>query len=137
MTRFCHFLFILALTCLTSCDVKKFSRDFNADELLYLHPNLLICFAHLSKFCLDNYIPLHLTSGIRPIIDGISKSSTHQSGRAADIRIMYWDKKQLQDVLRFISGFDHTEKIGAISSRDGIRRLAYVHKNHLHLQVSP
>lgn len=117
--------------------MRKFSSDFDLNQIQEWHPELLKLLAALSKHCFDKKIPLHLTSGLRSKYDGFSKSKTHATGRGLDIRVKYWDKSQLTSVLRFLSGYDHVEKVGAISSSDGIRRIAYHHDNHLHLQVTP
>jgi len=115
---------------------KKFSSEFSLEELAYLHPNALYTLALLNRFCLEKKIPLHLNSVMRSKYDGISKSKTHSEGRAFDVRTKLFTKKQLTDVARFLSGVDATEKIGAFSSSDNIRRLAYYHDNHLHVQVA-
>lgn len=116
--------------------IKTFSSDASLEELAFLHPNALFVLALLSRFCLESKIPLHLTSILRPKYDGISKSKTHSEGRAFDVRTKHFTKKQLTDIARFLSGVDATEKIGAVSSSDNIRRLAYYHDNHLHVQVA-
>ena len=117
--------------------LKYFSSSIDLNEMMMWHPELLKIFALLSAFCLERQLPLHINSGIRPKYDGISKSATHQTGRAMDVRTKYWTKEQLTDVARLLSGYDNTEKVGAISASDGIRRLAYYHDNHLHIQVAP
>jgi len=115
----------------------NFSSDFDLNEIRFWHPQLLRTLIYLNIFCIEKGIPLHLNSGLRPRVDGFSKSRTHNEGRAVDIRIVYWSKEQQTEVVRYLQGFDHLEKVGAISKSDGLRRLGYFHKNHLHLQVSP
>lgn len=122
---------------MTVLSMRKFSSNVNLNEIMNWHPELLKVLAFLNLFCLDKGLPLHITSGIRPYNDGISKSSTHQTARAFDVRTRHWSKEQLTDVARFLSGYDHTEGVGAISKSDGMRRLAYYHDNHLHIQVAP
>ena len=116
--------------------MRKFSSDFPLEELAYFHPELLRLLSNLSKYCYGKKIPLHLTSGIRAKYDGISKSRVHATARGFDVRIKHWDKEQLTDILRWLSGYQHTEGIGAISASDGIKRIAYHHLNHLHCQVA-
>ena len=115
----------------------NFSSDIDLNEIKCWHPQLLRVLIYLNIFCLEKGIPLHINSGLRPRYDGLSKSRTHQEGRAIDIRTKYWTKEQQSEVVRYLSGFDHTEQIGAISKKHGGRRLGYFHDNHLHLQVSP
>jgi len=117
--------------------LRYFSSEIDLNEITMIHPELLRVLAFLNIFCLEKGIPLHINSMIRPYNDGISKSSTHQTGRALDVRTRHWNKEQISDVARFLSGYDHTEKVGAISSTDSIRRLGYYHKNHFHIQVAP
>ena len=117
--------------------MRKFSTSFDLNELMDWHPNALYVLSRLSKHCLSQKIPLHLNSGIRAIYDGISKSRTHQDGRAFDIRVKYWSKQDMGSVVKFLQFLDRTEAIGALSAADNIRRLAYYHDNHLHIQVSP
>lgn len=116
--------------------MRKFSSDFDLNQLQDWHPNALYTLSQLSKYCYGHKIPLHLNSGVRAKYDGFSKSKTHQEGRAFDVRVRHWTKKQLTDVARFLSGLDNLEKIGAVSSTDNIRRLGYYHDNHLHIQVA-
>ena len=115
---------------------KKFSADFDLNEIVFWNKEMLKLIAHLSAHCHEEMIPLHLTSGMRSKYDGISTSDTHQEGRAVDIRVKYLNKIQLQSILRFLSGYDHLEKVGAISKSDGTRRIAYVESDHIHLQVT-
>jgi len=117
--------------------LRYFSSEIDLNEITMIHPELLRVLAFLNIFCMEKGIPLHINSMIRPWNDGISKSTTHQSGRALDIRTKYWSKEQLTGVARFLSGYDHTENVGAISKSDGLKRLAYYHNNHLHIQVKP
>jgi len=117
--------------------MRKFSADFDLNQLQDWHPEALRLLSNLSKYCYHKEIPLHLTSGMRARYDGFSKSKVHGTARGFDVRIRHWNKEQLKDVLRWLSGYQHTEGIGAISSSDGIKRIAYHHNHHLHCQVAP
>ena len=115
----------------------NFSSDFDLNELRFWHPQLLRVLIYLNIFCQEKGIALNLNSGLRPRYDGISKSRTHAEGRAFDVKTVHWSKEQITEIVRYLQGFDRTEEIGAISEKHGGRRLAYFHKNHLHVQVSP
>ena len=103
-------------------------------DLMFIKPALLLLFSALVKFCDDKNIPLNITSMIRPI-DSISKSDTHQTGRAFDIRIKDLTKNQIQEITRFLKDYDVINKVGAITS-SGIRRICVKKSDHIHVQVS-
>lgn len=106
-------------------------------DMAYLDPKLLIVFAQLVLFCRDEKIPLRLTSTVRPY-DNISKSDTHQTGRAIDVRTIGLKEEEIEKMISFLDRYDRTHNIGAISSQTGKSRLAYYHYAqgvHLHLQV--
>jgi len=120
--------------------VKYFESEKSLEELKFISPKLLYTFSALSEFCHNSKIPLRITSIVRTI-DRYSKSATHQTGRAMDISVADWKKKDINDVKRFLVGWDNLHEYGAISKSDNLRKIAIFHDSgkgdHLHLQVHP
>ena len=119
--------------------MKKFSADFDLNEIVFYHPKLLILLSALIEYCYEMEIPLHLTSGIRAKHDGISKSKTHQEGRALDIRTKYWNSDQVNHVLKYLKKYDQAFSCGALNV-DGESKLFVTYgsvnsPSHLHLQI--
>lgn len=65
-------------------------------------------------------------------------STAHQEGRAADIRTRDWPEEFVKKFLTFIEAAHGHH--GAISKKDGKRRVAVYHNNgngiHFHIQIS-
>lgn len=120
--------------------MKYFESEKTLEEFKIISPKLLYTFSALNEFCHKEKIPLRITSIVRTI-DKISKSKTHQTGRALDISTKDWTKKNRLDVERFLSGWDNLHDYGARSKSDNLRRIAIFHNagqgDHLHLQVKP
>ena len=87
--------------------------------------------------CFENNLPMVITSIIRKPNDGISKSTTHQDGRAFDLRLNNWNIGQIIKLEEYLkeSCFD----LGAISKETGEPRVIHVHGDgnwlHAHMQV--
>jgi len=62
-----------------------------------------------------------------------SVSSTHEDGRAVDIRSNHLNEKQIKRFIQFCE--DNYSHIGAISAKDNVVRPCVYHDNHFHLQV--
>lgn len=121
--------------------IKYFQFINGADysDLMYISPKLLKVFAELSDYCYRNKIPLQITSMLRGH-DNISKSITHQTGRAFDIRVKNMTEDQIRDVIRFLHSYDQINQVGAISKSTNTSRIVYRHDehgDHLHIQVRP
>lgn len=114
--------------------MKYFESEKSLTEFMFLDPRLLYTFAALNQFCHENKIPLRITSLVRPL-DTVSKSSTHQEGRAMDISTKDWTKQQIADVARFLVGWDALHEYGAISKKDKVRKICVYHNGHNHIQV--
>ena len=74
---------------------------------------------------------------IRPI-DKISKSSTHQTGRAMDVKTTHLLDEEINKILHFLKVYDQNHNVGAISSTTGSSRLGYYHIGtgpHVHIQT--
>ena len=103
--------------------------------------SLIILAKFTMIFCKENNLPLLFTSIIRPKIPKVSKSRTHEQGRAFDISVRGWAK---DDVIRFVTKINASFKLGAVSATDGTEREAIYEDGisagkgaHLHIQCRP
>ena len=111
-----------------------------------VNDKLLILAGYTLIFCNERGIPVVFTSIIRPQIKGVSKSKTHEQGRAFDLSARGWNRPQLKE---FVEKINREFKLGAVSSVDGTEREAVFEdaefdKNgkqvkwpHLHVQCRP
>jgi hypothetical protein len=113
----------------------------NSSDWYKVHDNLIILAAFTLVYAKENYLPLIITSIIRPKIKGVSKTDIHSKGRAFDISIRGWTKEQ---ILNFVKKINEEFKIGAISVTDGKEREAVWEDGitagkgpHLHIQCRP
>jgi hypothetical protein len=60
-------------------------------------------------------------------------SSTHEEGRAVDIRSRELNEKHIKSFIQFCE--DNYSHVGAISAKDNVVRPVVYHNNHFHLQV--
>jgi len=84
-------------------------------------------------------LPLVITSIIRPMIPGVSKTDIHSKGRAFDVSVRGWTEKQCLDCQDYLND-NFSEKFGAISISDGKPRACVYHIGtgpHLHIQCKP
>ena len=95
------------------------------------------------KYCLDWFCnhgkPMRITSLLRPYGDGISRSTTHQEGRAADISILDLSEIELKQFESdIVARFGY---LGAISKETGHSKIIETKKHgtgpHAHIQVRP
>lgn len=114
---------------------KHFTSDVPLEELQYVSTNLLVFLPVFISECLFIGAPVHITSIIRIHFDGISKSQTHQKGRALDGSLRGWTKENIEHMQNFCDDYDDKNEIGAISNKDGIRRLIVFKDDHYHIQV--
>lgn len=84
-------------------------------------------------------LPILFTSIIRPKIKGVSKSKTHEEGRAFDISVRGWPKKYILELVKMVN---EAFSVGAISASDGVEREAVYEDGvsagtapHIHFQV--
>lgn len=84
-------------------------------------------------------LPIIFTSIIRPKIKGVSKSVTHEEGRAFDLSVRGWTQAQIDELVGLVN--EHF-KVGAISFSDHKEKEAVYEDGksagtapHLHFQV--
>lgn len=91
-------------------------------DWLSVKTNLLLIVNWLMSYCEERGLPILISSVIRPKIAGVSVSDTHEEGRAFDISVRGWLKKDIEDcVTECNKQFSH---IGAASKSDGVKRAA-------------
>lgn len=96
-----------------------------------------ILFVAAMRYCHEHKLPMRITSMVSDRKDVVSKSSTHQEGRAFDLSVHGWEKDNIID---FVEWMNHNYKnIAAISSHDLVPRAAIYHNTgngyHIHCQV--
>lgn len=118
---------------------RHFQVDCSIKDLELIDLKLFALLSQLVIFCDQEQIPCRVTSLIRPEYDGISKSRTHQEGRAADIAIINMKLRQRNKVKQFLTNYDREHDVGAIVN--GKSRLLHAQDHgtgpHYHLQVRP
>ena len=91
-------------------------------DWLSVKTNLLLIVNWLMSFSSKRGVPIIITSVIRARIANVSVSDTHEEGRAFDISVRGWLKKDIEDcVTECNKVFSH---IGAASKTDGVKRSA-------------
>jgi len=102
-------------------------------------PNLLLIADFVVDYATDHDLPILFTSIIRPRIKGVSKSVTHEEGRAFDLSVRGWNRVLIDKLVILTNDKFH---IGAISITDGKEREAVYEDGitaglgaHLHFQV--
>ncbi len=117
----------------------KIKEGVQLEDIQMLHPNLLIMFGTVLNFAAQRNLPVTITSLIHDRAGVASKSSTHEDGRALDLRVRGWREKDCRDLVKILE-LEH-EHIGAISAKDFKSRPAVYgderHRDHIHLQVRP
>lgn len=110
----------------------------NSSDWDKVKPELLILIDYVISHCETYNLPLTITSIIRPKINGVSKSVTHQEGRAFDISVRGWSH---EDIKFLVDNINDKFTIGAISLKDGKEREAIYEDgvtaglgSHIHLQ---
>ncbi len=120
---------------------KRFSCVDGAElyDFMFISPKLMLVFSHLLMFCEKENLPYPQITSIIRHKDSFSKSNTHQTGRAMDIRTRdYYTEEQIQKIVYFLEDFDNTYKVGAISRKTGLPRIVVYHIGsqwHLHIQT--
>lgn len=111
----------------------------NADDWDRVSSKLLVLADYLMSHCETYNLPIVITSIIRPKIKGVSKSRTHEEGRAFDISVKGWSA---HDVKFLVDAVNEKHSIGAISLTDGKEREVIYEDGikagtapHLHFQV--
>lgn len=117
------------------------TSDVDINDWYKVNDNLVILAGYTLVYCKENYLPLKFTSIIRPQIKGVSKSKTHEQGRAFDMSVVGW---KLDEIKRFVKRINNEFKLGAVSMSDGAEREAVYEDGitrgtgpHLHVQCRP
>jgi len=111
----------------------------NKNDWLHVHHNLLQILDFVVDYAADHDLPIMITSIIRPKIKGVSKSKTHEEGRAFDLSVRGWNDVHVQKLVILVNDKFET---GAISLSDHKEREAVYEDGqsagtapHLHFQV--
>lgn len=110
-------------------------EDVNPYDFKHLQPATWILLTAVILYCEKNNLTLTITSLISDRQGVKSKSNTHNTGRAFDVRRSDWTQ---EEVSRFVAYFKtHYYDIGALSFKDKKVRVAVEKSDHIHLQVRP
>lgn len=120
----------------------EFKHAKDRDNMLFLHPALIMIYADLFWYTKDNHnIDLVVTDTISTIeVDRKLKrvSKAHQRALAIDIRTRDIPNHIVEDITRYINTKSSYGKYKYMSS-SGVYRLAYWHNNsngdHIHLAI--
>lgn len=113
--------------------------DIVLEDMMLLHPKLLIVLGHFMVFANKRGLPIKVTSVISDRQNVQATSSTHEDGRAIDISSIGWGKRNVQDCIDYMMKV--ANHYGAISASDLERRVIIHHNfknqgDHFHLQVA-
>ena len=115
--------------------------DVNINDLTMISPHLLIVFSFLVLYGERYNLPIKISSIIRKKKDGISQSTTHQSGRALDVSIAHFPQWTTLHIKRVVKKLNENYRSwGTMAEVGEVPRVAVYHKiqggvPHLHLQV--
>ena len=117
----------------------EFKEDINLSDLAILTPKMGLLLIAVMQYCEQKNLQCKITSLKSDRKNIKSISSTHESGRAADLSTRNWSKFEIDE---FVFHFNtYFRNMGAISYSDGKPRAAVYHDAghgaHIHLQVSP
>jgi len=104
------------------------------DDMKSLHVNVLFMFCDICRYCKDRDMPVTITSIFSDRDNVKSKSNTHKTFRALDIRTRDWTETQIIDLETYLN--IEFRDVGAIT-KDGTVRAALYHNYHLHIQCRP
>lgn len=101
-----------------------------------ISPILLKALVDVMLWCQIHNLPLVFTRSVDGPIEGVTKSKTHETGRAVDVSVAGWPPVKINE---FVDHFnDKFKEIGAISAESGIPRFVVYHIGtgpHFHIQV--
>lgn len=113
----------------------------NKQDWLSVDPNLLLLLDYAVDFATVHDLPILISSIIRPRIKGVSKSDTHEQGRAFDLSVHGWNLFQINTLVKMTND---KFSIGAISFSDHMEHEVIYEDGitagtapHLHFQVRP
>jgi len=118
----------LRYTLKSDCDLK---------DMRMISPTLMIMFATVLEFADTYNLPVKITSIISDRINVVSKSKTHETGRALDFSVAGWSSRNIGDLTAIL--LEKHEEIAAISSSDLKPKPLVCHDylgqgSHCHLQ---
>jgi hypothetical protein len=117
----------------------QLKEDVVLADLLALNPKVFIVLGHFLTYADKHGLPVTITSIISDRENVESVSTTHEDGRAIDIRSKDWPLHHRQEVIEYMHHI--ASHYGAISASDNQRRVIVHHDymgqgGHFHLQVS-
>lgn len=114
-------------------------KGVNSEDWSRVADDLALIAEFVCQYAITMKLPILFTSIIRPKIKGVSKSKTHEEGRAFDISVRGWDRKYIDELVNLVNS---SFKVGAISASDGVEREAVYEDGvtagtapHIHFQV--
>lgn len=114
----------------------QIKKGVNLEDILALHPNLIVLIGFYSAFCANHKLPCKITSLITDVVKG-RVSRTHERGLAADCSVNGWPQDIIDEFV--IQTNTKFYNIAAISASDNVPRACIYHDSglgkHLHLQV--
>ena len=107
-------------------------------DMLLVNPYLMYVLSDMNVYCYEEKLPMTITRIVDEQIEGISTSTTHEEGRAFDLSVRGWSKKEIAE---FIEHFNdkYANMYGAYSFSDGMPRLIppadHGTAPHIHVQI--
>ena len=114
-------------------------KDCDLNDWDKVSPSLRVLGYELVDYCKVHSLPITITSIIRPMIPGISKTDIHGKGRAFDVSVRGWTNAQAIECEEYLNE-NFSESLGAISIETGRPRACLYHGGtglHLHIQCRP
>jgi len=117
----------------------SYMADFSGKEshIKHIHPVLRWIMFEADYYCYQMNKPYVVTSIIRGVKDGISKSKTHQTGRAFDVSVKGWSETFIEMFINYLNAMFSSY---AATSASGEKRLAVRHNSghgdHIHIQIN-
>jgi hypothetical protein len=116
---------------------QSFSSKVNLNMMCSISPILLSIFSEMVLYCDYYQLPLKVTSIIREANDGISKSDTHQTGRAIDLSVVDWTELDIKNFTEYFNNKYGSTYGTAPSGKQ--KQVVVFHRGtgwHFHVQVS-
>ena len=117
----------------------KFKHKKDYKLFFSIHPILIMILGDMASYCLERNLPFVITSTRSTLKEDNKikrRSSTHRTGRAADISVNGWDAFQIQDFAIYFN--EKYEEYAALSSKTNEPQLVVFHVGtapHIHVQV--
>ena len=112
-----------------------YKNDCDPYDMTEWNEALLWIFAAAVRYCREENLALVITSMKSDRKNVQSVSTTHEDGRAFDIRTRDWNKNTIHKLVYFLN--TNYSEWGAISKNSGKSVVALYHNNHIHIQVRP